>query len=117
MHVPERRQARSRTCVRQYQGRWDVDNCLATSELLPDRTDVEVETEPEVTDVDEAEDVLDVLSATTIRRHSVGNRIERWIQELKRRTDAFYASFTGHDVETTNNWLKQFAWTWTVCRS
>ena len=52
-----------------------------------------------------------------IRRHSVRNRIERWIQELKRRIDTFYASFTGHDVETTNNWLKQFAWTWNVCLS
>ena len=44
-----------------------------------------------------------------IRRHSVRNRIERWIQELKRRIDTFYASFTDHDVETTNNWLRQFA--------
>ena len=52
-----------------------------------------------------------------IRRHSLRNRIERWIQELKRRIDTFYASFTGHDVETTNNWLKQFAWTWNVCLS
>ena len=52
-----------------------------------------------------------------IRRHSVRNRIERWIQELKRRIDTFYASFTGHEVETTNNWLKQFAWTWNVCLS
>ena len=52
-----------------------------------------------------------------IRRHSVRNRIERWIQELKRRIDTFYASITGHEVETTNNWLKQFAWTWNVCLS
>ena len=52
-----------------------------------------------------------------IRHHSVRNRIERWIQELKRRIDTFYASFTGHEVETTNNWLKQFAWTWNVCLS
>lgn len=50
-----------------------------------------------------------------VRRHSVRNRIERWIQELKRRIEAFYASFTGHDVETTNNWLRQFAWIWNVC--
>jgi transposase-like protein len=42
-----------------------------------------------------------------IRRHSVRNHIERWIQELKRRIDTFYASFTGHSVETTNNWLCQ----------
>jgi transposase-like protein len=37
----------------------------------------------------------------------VRNRIERWMQELKRRIDAFYASFTGDDVVTTNNWLRQ----------
>jgi hypothetical protein len=29
-----------------------------------------------------------------VRRHSVRNRIERWIQELKRRIDTFYGSFT-----------------------
>ncbi|AUV84474.1 hypothetical protein C2R22_23290 (plasmid) [Salinigranum rubrum] len=52
-----------------------------------------------------------------IRRHSVRNRIERWIQELKRRIDTFYASFTGNDVVTTNNWLRQFAWVWNVCLS
>ena len=45
-----------------------------------------------------------------IRRHSVKNRIERRIQELKRRIEAFYASFTGNDIVTTNNWLRQFAW-------
>jgi putative transposase len=52
-----------------------------------------------------------------IRRHSVRNRIERWIQELKRRIDTFYASFTGHDVVTTNNWLRQFGWVWNACLS
>lgn len=52
-----------------------------------------------------------------IRHHSVRNRIERWIQELKRRIDTFYASFTGHSVETTNNWLRQFAWMWNTCLS
>jgi putative transposase len=52
-----------------------------------------------------------------IRRHSVRNHIERWIQELKRRIDTFYASFTGHSVETTNNWVRQFAWVWNVCLS
>jgi transposase-like protein len=52
-----------------------------------------------------------------VRRHSVRNRIERWIQELKRRIDTFYASFTGHSVTTTNNWLRQFAWVWNVCLS
>jgi transposase-like protein len=50
-----------------------------------------------------------------VRRHSVRNSIERWIQELKRRIETFYASFTGYDVETTNNWLRQFAWVWNVC--
>ena len=45
------------------------------------------------------------------------NRIERWVQELKRRINTFYASFTGHDVTTTNNWLRQFAWVWNVCLS
>jgi len=50
-----------------------------------------------------------------VRRHSVRNRIERWIQELKRRINTFYASFTGNDVVTTNNWLRQFGWVWNVC--
>jgi transposase-like protein len=50
-----------------------------------------------------------------VRRHSVRNHIERWIQELKWRIDTFYASFTGHDVDTTNHWLRQFAWIWNVC--
>jgi transposase-like protein len=50
-----------------------------------------------------------------VRRHSVRNHIERWIQELKRRIEAFYTSFTGYDVDTTNNWLRQFAWVWNVC--
>jgi len=52
-----------------------------------------------------------------VRRHSVRNRIERWIKELKRHIDMFYVSFTGNNVATTNNWLKQFAWTWNVCLS
>ncbi|MFC4986695.1 IS6 family transposase [Saliphagus infecundisoli] len=52
-----------------------------------------------------------------VRRHSVRNRVERWIQELKRRIDTFYASFTGANVSTTNYWLKQFAWAWNICLS
>ena len=52
-----------------------------------------------------------------IRRHSLRNRIERWMQELKRRIDTFYASFTGNDVVTTNNWLRQFGWVWNACLS
>lgn len=39
-------------------------------------------------------------------------QIKRWFQELKRCIDTFYAAFPGHGVETTNNWLRQFAWTW-----
>lgn len=49
--------------------------------------------------------------------HGVRNRIERWIQELKRRIDTFYASFTGHSVEPTHNWLRQFTWFWNHCLS
>ncbi|MDY6775054.1 MAG: IS6 family transposase [Halobacteria archaeon] len=45
----------------------------------------------------------------------VRNRIERWFQELKRRINAFYASFTGKSVEPTQNWLRQFAWFWNNC--
>jgi len=41
--------------------------------------------------------------AHIIRRHSVRNRIEHWIEELKRRIDTFYPSFTGNDVATTRN--------------
>ena len=52
-----------------------------------------------------------------VRPHGMRNRIERWIQELKRRIDTFYASFTGHDVDTTNNWLRQFGWVWNACLS
>lgn len=52
-----------------------------------------------------------------IRRHSIRNRIERWIQELKRRIDTLYASFTGDDVVTMNNWLRQFGWVWNTCLS
>lgn len=50
-----------------------------------------------------------------VHGHSVRNRVERWIQELKRRIDAFYAYFTGDGVAMTNNWLTQFARTWNVC--
>jgi len=52
-----------------------------------------------------------------VRRHSVRNRIEHWIQELKRCIDTFHASFTGNDVVTTNDWFWQFAWVWNVCLS
>jgi len=45
----------------------------------------------------------------------VRNQIERRIQELKRRIDTLYASFTGYDVAITSNWLRQFAWVWSTC--
>lgn len=48
-------------------------------------------------------------------RHGIRNRIERWIQELKRRIDVFYASFSGRGVATTNQWLRQFSWFWNTC--
>lgn len=61
---------------------------------------------------------FDRLGITRIvRRHSIRNRIERLIQELKRRIDTFHASFTGPTVTTTNNWLRQFAWVWNHCLS
>ena len=52
-----------------------------------------------------------------VRRHGVRSCIERWLQELKRRIDTFSASFTGDDVVTTNNWLRQFGWVWNACLS
>ena len=42
--------------------------------------------------------------------HGIRNPVERWIQELKRRINTFYASFTGYTVEPTHNWLRQFVW-------
>jgi len=50
-----------------------------------------------------------------VRRRAVRTRIERWIQESKRRINPFYASFTGHDGDTTNDWLRQFARVSDVC--
>lgn len=47
--------------------------------------------------------------------HGIRNRVERWFQELKRRIDAFYASFSGKDVTTTNQWLRQFSRLWNTC--
>lgn len=57
------------------------------------------------------------LCITWIRQHGFRNRIELWIQELKRRIDTLYASFPGNGVATMNNWLRQFAWTWNACQS
>ena len=33
-----------------------------------------------------------------VRRHSMRDHIERFLQELKRRINTFYTSFTGHDI-------------------
>lgn len=52
-----------------------------------------------------------------ILKHDIRNRIERWFQELKRRINTFYASFNGKNVETTQNWLRQFIWFWNYCLS
>ena len=71
-----------------------------------------------VTDGGSYDRVFTKLGVTQlIRPHSGRNRIERLIQELKRRIDTFYALFTGYTVETTNNWLRQFAWVWNGCLS
>lgn len=40
----------------------------------------------------------------------IGNRIERWFQELKRQIDTFYASLFGKEVATTSQWLRQISW-------
>ena len=60
---------------------------------------------------------LSRFSAKLTVPHRVRNRIERWMQELKRHIDTFYASFSGNDVVTTNNWLRQFGWVWNGCLS
>jgi transposase-like protein len=52
-----------------------------------------------------------------VRVLGVRNRIGRCMQELKRRIDTFYASFTGNSVESTHNWLRQFTWFWNHCLS
>jgi hypothetical protein len=44
----------------------------------------------------------------------VRNRIEHLIKELKRRIGTFYASFSGTDIATINDWLRQFASIWNV---
>ncbi|MFB6253661.1 MAG: hypothetical protein ABEI06_03535, partial [Halobacteriaceae archaeon] len=56
--------------------------------------------------------IRQIVIQTGIRNH-----IERWFQELKRRIDAFYASFTGKSVDTTQHWLRQFTWFWNNCLS
>jgi transposase-like protein len=42
-------------------------------------------------------------------------RIERWFQELKRRLNVFYASFSGSSVDPTRDLLRQFVWFWNEC--
>ena len=37
--------------------------------------------------------------------HGVRNHTERWMQELKRCIDTFYASSTGYTVKPTHDWL------------
>jgi transposase-like protein len=92
---------------------------LTTRRFLEELTELYGRTPPiVVTDEARYGPVFDHLSIThVVRRHSIRNRIERWIQELKHRIDTFYASFTGHDIATTNTWLRQFAWVWNVCSS
>ena len=94
-------------------------NYLTTRRFLEELADVYGRVPPiVVTDGARYGPVFTHLAITHIvRRHSVRNRVERWIQELKRRIDTFYASFTGHDVTTTNNWLRQFGWVWNACLS
>jgi len=94
-------------------------NYLTTRRFLDELADVYGRAPPiVVTDGARYGSVFTHLAITHIvRRHSVRNRVERWIQELKRRIDTFYASFTGHDVATTNNWLRQFGWVWNACLS
>ena len=76
---------------------------------------------PEVVITDAASGYGAAFSRLRIRHrvltHGSRNRVERWIQELKRRIDAFYASFTGKTVEPTHNWLRQFVWFWNRCLS
>ena len=52
-----------------------------------------------------------------VHAQDVRNRVGRCIQKLKRRIDTFYASVTGHTVEATHNWLRQFVWFWNHCLS
>jgi transposase-like protein len=43
-------------------------------------------------------------------RHGPRTRIERWFQEMKRRLNVFYASFSGSSVDPTRDLLRQFVW-------
>lgn len=94
-------------------------NTLTTRRFLGEIVELYGRTSPiVVTDEARYGPVFTRLGVTHIvRRHSIINRVERWIQELKRRIDTFYASFTGLNVATTNHCLCQFAWVWNVCLS
>lgn len=76
---------------------------------------------PAVVITDAAREYGPVFEELDIERrvisHGVRNRVERWIQELKRRIDTFYASFTGASTTPTQRWLRQFAWFWNACLS
>ena len=47
-----------------------------------------------------------------IKRHGDRNKVERWFQELKRRTQNFYNSFNGDSLATLKNWLSHFQYLW-----
>jgi transposase-like protein len=40
------------------------------------------------------------------------NPVERVFQEIKRRTNQFYNTFSHADPETAENWLRALAWAW-----
>jgi len=86
-------------------------NYLTTRRFLKELNELYRRTSPiVVTDGAKYGPVVDHLKITHIvRHHSVRNRVERWIEELKRQIDTFNALFTEHDITTTNNWPSQFA--------
>ena len=47
-----------------------------------------------------------------VKRHKDRNKVERWFQELKRRTQNFYNSFNGDSLKTLQNWLSHFQYLW-----
>lgn len=44
--------------------------------------------------------------------HGERNPVERVFQEIKRRTNQFYNTFSHADSETAESWLLSFAWAW-----
>jgi len=75
-------------------------NSLTTRRFLTEIAELYGRAPPtSVTDGAVAGPVFTTLGVTQIiRHHSVRNRIERWIQGLKRRIDTFYKSFTGNEL-------------------